>query len=67
MVDKLANGETKPEDTQILNQHVALQPHCNVELYPRALAACLARDKEFHELFRDSDNRVADFKFEFRT
>ena len=67
MVDKLANGETTPEDTQILNQHVALQSHCNFDLNPRALAACLARDKEFHEFFRDADNRAPDFEFEFWT
>ena len=28
------------------------------DLYPRALAACLARDPEFLAFFRDPDNRV---------
>ena len=30
-------------------------------------AACLARDQEFLELFRDLDNRAPDFVFEYRT
>ena len=41
MVDKLNNRVLKPEETQILNHLLALQPHCNVELYPRALACSL--------------------------
>ena len=45
---------------------LALQPHCNIDLY-RAIAACLARDKEIFEFIRDSDNRAPDFEFEFRT
>ena len=47
MVDKLDNREPTPDETKILNHFLALQPHCNADLYPRALAACLARDKNF--------------------
>ena len=36
-------------------------------LLPRALAACLAQDKEFLEFFRDPDNRAPGFEFEYRT
>ena len=66
MVDKLTNRGLTPEETQILTYLLALQPHCNIDLYPRALATCLARDKEFLEFHRDPDNRAPDFKFEFR-
>ena len=66
-VDKLANREPIPEETQILNHLVALQPHCNSDLYPRSLATCLARDKGFLEIFRDPDNWAPDFEFEFPT
>ena len=66
MVDKLTNREPTPEETQILNYLLALQRHCNIDLYPRALATCLARDKEFLEFHRDPDNRAPYFKFEFR-
>ena len=64
MVDKLANREPTPEETQIL---VAVQPHCNVDLYPWALAACLAGEKDFLKFFRDPDNRATDFELEFQT
>ena len=67
MVDKLANREPTPEETQILNQFLALQTHCNADLYPRELAACLAEDKDFLEFLRDPDNQAPDLEFEFPT
>ena len=68
MVDKLDNRLTSSqEETQVFNHLLALQPHCNADLYPRALAACLARDPEFLAFFRDPDNRAPDFEFEYRT
>ena len=67
MADKLDNRQPSPEETQIFNHPLALQPHCNADLYPRALAACLARDPEFLAFFRDPDNRTPDFDFEYRT
>ena len=66
MVDKLANREPTPEETQMLNHLVALQPHCNIDLYPRELPDCLARDREFLEIFSDPENRAPDFEFECR-
>ena len=67
IVDKLYFREPSAEETQILNQFLALQPHCNVNLFPRALAPCLPRDKEFLEFFRDPENLASDCEFEFRT
>ena len=67
MVDKLDNRQSSQEETQIFNHRLALQPHCNADLYPRALAACLARDPEFLAFFRDPDIRAPDFEFEYRT
>ena len=67
MVDQLDNQQPSQEETQIFNHLLALQPHCNDDLYPRALAACLARDPEFLAFFRDPDNRAPDFEFEYRT
>ena len=67
MVDKLDNREPSQEETRIFNHLLALQTHCNVDLYPRALAACLARDPEFIAFFRDPDNRAPDFEFEYQT
>ena len=67
MVDKLDNREPCREETQILNHVHALQPHCNVDLYTRALAACLARDPEFLAFFRAPDNRAPDFEFKYQT
>ena len=61
------NREPSQEETQIFNHLLALQSHCNVDLYPRALAACLASDPEFLAFFRDPDNRAPDFEFEYRT
>ena len=43
---------------------LALQPHCNTDLYPRAFAACLARDNESVEFFRHPDILAPDFEFE---
>ena len=51
MADKLDNRQPSPEETQIFNHPLALQPHCNADLYPRALAAFLARDLEFLAFF----------------
>ena len=67
MVDKLADREPTPVETQILNQLLSLQPHCNVNLYLRALADCLARDKEFLEFYSDPENWAPDIEFEFGT
>ena len=67
MADKLDNCEPSHEETQILNHLLALQPHCNVDRYTRALSAFLARDPEFLAFFRDPDNRAPDFEFEYRT
>ena len=67
MADQLDNRQPSQEETQIFNHLLALQPHCNADLYPRALAACLARDPEFLAFFRDPDNRAPDFEFEYRT
>ena len=67
MLDKLANREPTPEGTQIFNHLLALQSNCNSKLYPRALAACLAREKEFLEIFRDTENWASDIEFIFRT
>ena len=54
------------EETQILNHLLVLQPHCNVDLYPRALDACLAGHREFLKLFRDpADYRAPDFEIKF--
>ena len=33
---------------------------------PHVLPACLARNQEFLEFFRDADNRAPDFEFEYR-
>ena len=65
--DKLDNREPSAEETQILNLLLALQPHCNVDLFPRTLADGLARDQEFFEFFRDTDNRAPDFEFDYPT
>ena len=51
--DKLDSREPSAEETQMLNQFLALQPHCNVDL-SRALAACLSRDQEFIDFFQGS-------------
>ena len=67
MVDKLENRQPPQEEQKIFNQPLALQPHCNTDLYPRTLAACVARDPEFLAIFRGPDNRAPDFKFEYRT
>ena len=61
MADKLDKRKPSQEETQLFNHLFALQPHCNVDVYPRA---CLARDPEFLEFFRDSDNPAQDFEFE---
>ena len=66
MADKFDNRQPSQEETQIFN-HLALQPHCSVHLFLRALAACVVRDPELLEFFRDSDNRAPDFEFEYRT
>ena len=58
MVDKLDNREPSPEETQILNHPLASQPHCNVDLYPRALEACPGRDEKFLDFLRDPVNRA---------
>ena len=67
MVDKLDYRQPSQEETQIFNHLFALQSHCNVDLYPLALAACLARDPEFFAFFCDPENRAPDFEFDYRT
>ena len=61
ITDKLDNREPSAEETQILNHLLALLPHCNVDLYPRTLSACLERDHEFLEFFGDPDNQALIF------
>ena len=63
MDDKLENRQPSQEEVQIFNHLLALKPHCNADLYLRALAACLARYPEFLVFFRDPDNRAPDFEF----
>ena len=67
ITDKLDIRETSAEETQIIYHFLALRPHCNIDLFPRARAACLARDQEFLDIFRDRDNRAPDFEFEYWT
>ena len=67
MTDKLDDREPSAEEKQTLKHLLALQPHCNVDLFPHALATCLARNQEYLEFFRDADNRAPDFEFEYRT
>ena len=68
MADEPDNREPSQEETQIFKHLLALQPHCNVDPYLRALAAYLSRDLEFLAFFRDPDNRAAIFvEFEYRT
>ena len=67
VADKLDNRDSSQDEQQIFNYLLALQPHCNVDLYPRALAACPARDPEFLAFFCDPDNRAPDFQIEYRT
>ena len=66
MTSQLDNRETSAEETQILIHLLGLQPHCNIDRFPRAFAACLARDQEFLAFFWDSDNRALDFEFDYR-
>ena len=47
MADKRDNGQPSQEETQIFNRLLALQPPSNVDIYPRALAACLERGPKF--------------------
>ena len=56
MVGNLDNREPSQEETQIFNHFLALQPHCNLDFYPRALAAGLARDLDSLAFFRDPEN-----------
>ena len=67
MADKLENSQPSQEELQIFNHLLVLQPHCNADMYPRALAACLTHDLEFLAFFRELDNRAPDFEFEYRT
>ena len=67
MADKLDNRELSQEETQTFNYLLALQPHCNIDLYPRALAACLMRYSEFLAFFHDPENRAPNLEFEYRT
>ena len=68
ITDKLDIRETSAEETQQILYHLlALRSHCNIDLFPRAFAACLARDQEFLDFFRDRDNRAPDFGFEHWT
>ena len=66
MPDKLDNRQPSQKELQTFNHLLGLQPHCNADLYPRALVACLAHDPEYFAFFRDPDNRAPDFKFEYR-
>ena len=62
MTDNLDNREPSAEDTEMLNHLFALQSHCNVDLFPRDLAACLTGDQDFWEFFGDPDNRALTLK-----
>ena len=66
IADRLANREPSPEEAQIFSHLLVTQARFNIDLCPQALAACLARDKEFLEFFIDHENRAPDFEFEFR-
>ena len=63
----MANRKPSQEEKQMFNHLLALQPRCNVDLYPFALAACLAQDPQFLAFYRDPDNRAPDFQFEYGT
>ena len=67
IANKLDNRQPSQQETQIFSHLLALQSHCNADLYPRAFAACLARDAEFLAFFRDPNNRAPEFEFEYRT
>ena len=54
MADKLDNRDPSTEETQVLKHLLALQPHCNVDFFHRALAAGLARDKKVPRIFQGS-------------
>ena len=58
--------EPSAEEQQILNHLLVTQTFCNADLYPRALAACLARHIAFLEIFRNPDNEAPDFELEHR-
>ena len=53
--DKLTSHQPSQEETQILNHLLAMQPHCNADLYRRVLAAFLAQDQGFQKFFRDPE------------
>ena len=67
ITDMLDIRETSAEETPIIYHLLALRPHCNIDLFPRACAACLALDQDFLDIIRDRDNRAPDFEFEYWT
>ena len=56
IAEKLANHTPWTEE-EIYSHLLAMQPHCNVDLYLRALAAYLTPGSEFREFFRDLELR----------
>ena len=56
MNDKLTSHQPSPEEAEILHHLLAMQSHCNADIYPRVFAAFLAQDQGF-----------PDFEFEYRT
>ena len=64
ITDKLDKRESSAEETQILNHILVFQPHCNVDLFPCAVAACLAHDQEVLVFSRDPDNWARDFELD---
>ena len=50
-LEKLSDSTHSTEEKEILNHLLAMQKHCYADLYPRAVAACPARDR-FSEVFR---------------
>ena len=63
IAEKLNNRKPSAEKTPIFNHPLALQPNCNVDFFPRALASCLEHDQEFLESFGDPENRAPDFNW----
>ena len=66
IADNLASREASQKEEEILDHFLAMQLHCNADLYAQALAACLARCNNFRELFPDPDNQAPDFELEHR-
>ena len=64
IADKLADRAPLQEQNHILNELLAMQPHCNINLYSRTLATFLARYAGFLKFFQKPKNQAPDFEFE---